>query len=332
MLGSSAILPRSQAGVFYFCAEIQQFMSNQNSSLVILAAGMGSRYGGLKQLDSFGPQGETIIDYSIYDAIQAGFKKIVFIIRESFKKDIQERMHHHWGQSADLHFVCQELHMLPLGFDCPKDRMKPWGTGHALWVAKNEINEAFGVINADDYYGREAMISLNHFLRKEENTDTTYAVIAYLLQNTLSEHGAVNRGICFSNTDGTLKSIEECKGLLRNDQGTIILENQSSRTFENDTPVSMNMWAFGKTYFDFAEKAFIQFLKEHREVSGAEFYIPELIQNLIDTNQVKVKLIKSPSSWFGVTYQEDRPIVQNALQQLIDSGFYPNRLYPEENI
>jgi len=302
-------------------------MSDHKASLIILAAGMGSRYGGLKQLDAFGPNGETIIDYSIYDAIQAGFTKIVFIIRDSFKAEIEQRMMHNWSNQIEIHFVSQELHLLPSKFECPEDRSKPWGTGHAVWVAKDVVNEPFGVINADDYYGREALHALYNFLISDLDHQSQYAVIAYLLQNTLSEFGAVNRGVCLASEDGFLKSIEECKGIVRNDGGIIQLQNQPERIFAEDTPVSMNMWAFGESYFSYAEEFFIQFLNNNIQIPTSEFYIPDLIQSLIDQDQINVHLIKSPSKWFGVTYQEDRPMVQQALQKLINEDYYPKTLF-----
>ncbi|MBK9269983.1 MAG: nucleotidyltransferase [Saprospiraceae bacterium] len=302
-------------------------MKQHKASLVILAAGMGSRYGGLKQLDSFGPNGETIIDYSIYDAIQAGFTKIVFIVRDSFRKEIEQKMQKNWGDQAELHFVCQELNLLPAGFTCPDQRTKPWGTAHAVWVAKDIVKEPFGVINADDYYGREALSALFHFLQSDRNHQNEYAVIAYLLRNTLSEFGAVNRGVCLASDGQFLRSIEECKGIFRNANGLISLQDQADRIFQEDTPVSMNMWAFGVSYFDHSEKYFIQFLQENLEKATSEFYIPDLIQKLIDEKIIQVHLIKSPSQWFGVTYQEDRPMVQQALQKLIEENYYPKTLF-----
>lgn len=300
-------------------------MQSNSPSLIILAAGMGSRYGGLKQLDSFGPNGETIIDYSIYDAIQAGFKKIVFIVRESFQRDIEARMNKHWGQKADLHFVCQELDVLPEQYSCPAGRTKPWGTGHAVWVAKNLVQEPFGVINSDDYYGKEALFSLYDFLSEKINHQQQYAVIAYLLKNTLSENGSVNRGICLSDEEGFLTKVEECRGIHKSADGKILME-QTNREFEPDTAVSMNMWAFGASYFEFAESEFKNFLNRSISDHSSEFYIPDLVQYLIDTQKVQVKVIKSPSQWFGVTYQEDRPMVQAAFEQLIRDGKYPAKL------
>lgn len=295
-------------------------------SLIILAAGMGSRYGGLKQLDSFGPNGETIIDYSIYDAINAGFKKIVFIVRDSFRNEIEARMKTHWGKLADLHFVSQELHVLPAGYQSPEGRTKPWGTGHAVWVARDLVQEPFGVINSDDYYGKEALHSLYHYLTEHSDYDREYAVIAYLLKNTLSENGSVNRGICISDGDGFLTTVEECKGIHRSTDGRILME-KTDREFEPDTAVSMNMWAFGPSYFNHAESAFRAFLDQSMDDASSEFYIPNLVQDLIDRKEVRVKVIKSPSQWFGVTYQEDRPLVQAALSQLIRDGKYPASLF-----
>ncbi|MDQ3143086.1 MAG: sugar phosphate nucleotidyltransferase [Bacteroidota bacterium] len=301
-------------------------MSNHKASLVILAAGMGSRYGGLKQLDAFGPNGETIIDYSLYDALLAGFTKVVFIIRESFYKEFKEKIESRWKGRVEITYVFQELDMLPEGFTCPEERIKPWGTGHALWVTKDKIHEAFGVINADDYYGREAIKTLYDFLVITRGP-SQQAVVAYNLQNTLSDHGAVNRGVCFSSSDGFLKSIKECKGITKDTEGKIsYTEKEANIEIPSESLVSMNMWGFQTAYFDWAEKYLIDFLKKRIEEQNSEFYIPELIQYLIDRNEITVEILTSNSNWFGVTYQEDKPVVQAAFEKMISEEFYPNIL------
>lgn len=302
-------------------------MSLPQASLLILAAGMGSRYGGLKQMDAFGPNGETIIDYSIYDALRAGFKKFVFVIRKSFETEFRERMDATWGDQADLHYVCQELDQLPEGFNCPEGRTKPWGTGHAVWVAHDLLDEPFGVINADDYYGREALKSLYQFLIQNPDPDFYYAVIAYYLKNTLSDHGAVNRGVCWHDEEGFLKKVIETKGIQKSTTGEIFAgKDDELQYFDPETLVSMNMWGFGASYFNFASDRLKTFLESHLSVKDAEFYIPELIQTLMDECLIKVQVIPSPSNWFGVTYQEDKPFVQLAFKKMIQEGYYPDKL------
>ena len=302
-------------------------METHKASLLILAAGMGSRYGALKQMDAFGPNGETIIDYSIYDAIQAGFTKIVFVIRSSFQDEFKERMEQRWLGKIEMNYVCQELDNIPEPFQVPVDRAKPWGTGHAVWVAKDLIDEPFGVINADDYYGREALKSLYDFLISSSANESIYVVIAYLLKNTLSDFGKVNRGVCTVDEDGFLKFIKECKGISINVQNEIFYsEYDKVIQLSPDTPVSMNMWGFHPNYFEWAEDYFIKFLSDRIFEENAEFYIPELIQELMDRGELKVGVLKSPSKWFGVTYQEDKPMVQEAFRQMIASNYYPEQL------
>lgn len=298
-------------------------------SLLILAAGMGSRYGGLKQLDSFGPNGETIIDYSIYDAIFAGFEKIVFIIRKSFEQEFRARMEERWRNKIEMDYVYQELTDLPEGYICPEEREKPWGTGHALWSARDAIREPFGVINADDYYGREAIQVLYHFLLENQGKKD-FAVVAYELKNTLSEHGAVNRGVCKADNAGQLIQVEEWRGIARNEKGQICAKSENGfQFFEENTLVSMNMWAFQDSYFAWAEDYFKIFLSRRIEESGSEFYIPELIQDLIERNELTVSILSSPSHWFGVTYKEDKPFVQAEFEKMIQSNFYPKNLTNE---
>ncbi len=296
-------------------------MINNSPSLLILAAGMGSRYGGLKQLDEFGPNGETIIDYSIYDALDAGFKKLVFIIRKSFADEFIDRMESRWKDQIEMDYVFQELDLLPNGFVCPTERTKPWGTGHAVWVAKTAIHESFGVINADDFYGRDAMKVLFEYLAKKDK----FAVIAYLLKNTLSDHGAVNRGVCEVDENGFLHKINERKNIQR--AKDIFFESEGVRNIlKPETLVSMNMWAFRENYFDWAEAYFSDYLKKEINNMTSEFYIPDLIQYLIDTENLKVDVLKSKSNWIGVTYKEDKPSVKDAFQKMIQEGLYPRNL------
>ena len=275
-------------------------------TLIVLAAGMGSRYGGLKQLDSFGPAGESIIDYSVYDAILSGFGKIVFVIRESFKKDFFDLFHHKLHGKIDYALVCQDLEDLPEGYRPPAHRKKPWGTGHAVWVCRQHVQEAFGVINADDFYGREAIQTLSRYLQNPDNRN--YGVVSYRLKNTLSEFGAVNRGICFADKKGFLKHVVETKGIFIR-EGRILYEDsdKNEHELETDTLVSMNMWGFGTSYFKYAESYFKAFLDSTCGNDNQEFYIPSLVQDLIDQKELNVDVLGCDAQWFGVTYQEDKP-------------------------
>ncbi|MEZ4899998.1 MAG: sugar phosphate nucleotidyltransferase [Saprospiraceae bacterium] len=299
-------------------------------TLLILAAGKGSRYGGLKQMDSFGPNGETIIDYSIYDAIQAGFGKIVFIIRESFIDDFKALFEPKTNGRIATEYVCQELDMLPSGFHVPAGREKPWGTAHAVWVAKEVIHEPFAVINADDYYGQEAFHTMAKFLTTEV-TDHLFSYIAYALVNTLSEHGTVNRGVCSVDSEGYLTSVEEIIKIRRQPDGQITYPDPNGGTFDKhlseDTLVSMNFWGFHPSYLEYSENIMREFLRQHGEEEKAEFYIPTAIFAMIQTMDVQVLSLYSDATWFGVTYPEDKPMVQERLNHLIHQGVYPPQLW-----
>ncbi|NOT37221.1 MAG: nucleotidyltransferase [Saprospiraceae bacterium] len=296
------------------------------TSLLVLAAGMGSRYGGLKQLDQFGPNGETIIDYSIYDAILAGFTKIVFIIRKSFELEFRDRFEPIWGNKIECHYVFQEMNDLPSGFKCPEDRTKPWGTGHAVWTAREVIHEPFGVINADDYYGREAIQTLYDSLANGTVSENRYSVIAYELLNTLSEHGEVNRGVCSKDDQGYLSYIKECKGIRRINNHAEYTEDGKQNILTLDSLVSMNMWGFDKSYFVFANKSFKEFLTQNISDNKSEYFIPVLVQELIDSKEAQVAVLSSDSKWFGVTYIEDKPAVMNSFHRMIEEGVYPREL------
>lgn len=302
-------------------------------SLLILAAGMGSRYGTLKQMDAFGPNGETIIDYSLYDAIKAGFEKFVFIIRDSFRQEFESTWRQKIGHKAELHFISQEMDILPKGIKTTISRQKPWGTGHAVWVAHNVINEPFGVINADDYYGTSAYQQLYDFLSSDsgQNGDmpTVYAVIAYHLCNTLSENGTVNRGVCQADMGGFLQEVVERIKIVKqeDESGRYQSEDGQWHILPKDTLVSMNMWGFSPSYFTLAETMFRQFLSEETNHATAEFYIPSIIDQYIKSNEIKVKVIDTDAQWFGVTYQEDKPVVMQKIENLISNGTYPAHLW-----
>jgi len=303
-------------------------MSKKNASLLVLAAGMGSRYGGLKQLDGFGPNGETIIDYSLYDAIQAGFKKVVFIIRESFREDFESVFRPKLDGKVELEFVAQNLHDLPKGFQLPKTREKPWGTAHAVLVAKDSIDGPFVVINADDYYGQNSYNTLMDFFIDDVNPD--YAVVGYKLKNTLSDHGDVNRGVCIQNKEGYLEKIVETLKIAKHDiQGRGIYKNdEGSFSFlDPQTLVSMNMFGFKADFFDKTEAYFRDFLDKSMEIPKSEFFIPFVLDKMINTGYKKVKVLTSDADWFGVTYQEDKPYVVKRINELVDKGIYPNKLW-----
>lgn len=264
-------------------------------TLLVLAAGMGSRYGGLKQLDGLGPSGETIMDYSIYDALQAGFGKVVFVIRHSFEKEFMEKVVAKYRNSIEVEVVFQELDYLPEGFTLPEEREKPWGTSHALLMAKDVIQEPFASINADDFYGRESYQILADTLTKLSGSEKNYCMIGYLLGNTLSESGSVARGICRTDAAGNLVQIQEMtkiervNGILVNRE-----EDGSQTTLSDDSPVSMNMWGFTPDFFEIVERDFNAFLAANIEKPKAEFLIPTHINELVSTGEVKVKLYNTP--------------------------------------
>lgn len=296
-------------------------------TLLVLAAGMGSRYGKLKQMDGFGPNGETIIDYSIYDAIQAGFGKVVFIVREYFMEEFKTLMDSKFGDKIELVYVTQELNNIPTGIEVHPEREKPWGTAHAVWVAKDVINEPFAVINADDFYGSDSYKVLHSYFT-EDHTDN-YAVVAYYLKNTLSDHGTVNRGVCYTNDDNCLTKVVECTKIQREKDGVVRYPNGDGTKKElgDDTLVSMNMWAFKPSYFDHVNKQFEDFLRSSGKELKSEFYIPTAVDKLINDGTLNVDVLDTNSSWFGVTYQEDKPIVMEKLNALIEAGAYPKKLY-----
>ncbi len=294
-------------------------------TLLVLAAGMGSRYGGLKQMDSFGPNGETIIDYSIYDAIEAGFEKIIFIIRESFKEDFISFFGDKYGDKISVDFVTQELDNLPIDFEVPETREKPWGTGHAVMVAEDKIDGPFAVINGDDYYGKTAFSKMVDFFNQD---DENFCVMGYYLKNTLSDHGTVNRGVCYADKDGYLTKVVECTKISRKDDGKISYPSNSGEDFlEDNTLVSMNLWGFNKKYFNNGKKYFSQFIRERGHEEKSEFYIPDAIDLMINNKEIKVKVLETDSNWFGVTYQEDKEFVVKRLNSLIDDGVYPKNLW-----
>lgn len=297
-------------------------------TLFILAAGMGSRYGGLKQLDGLGPGEETIMDYSVYDALQAGFGKIVFVIRHSFEKEFKEKVASKYENQIPIEIVFQELDDLPKGFTLSPEREKPWGTNHALIMGKDVIKEPFGIINADDFYGRESYQLLAKQLENMAGQQQNYCMIGYLLGNTLSESGSVARGVCEINDDSYLTKIVERTQIARIDSVPSYKDEDGTwKRLTDTTPVSMNMWGFTPDYFNLSEKNFIDFLEKNQNNPKAEFLIPTMVNDLVAKKEIKVKLINTPSNWFGVTYAKDRSEVIRKIQELIDNKTYPTRLF-----
>ena len=290
-------------------------------TLLVMAAGMGSRYGGLKQLDAVGPSDETIIDFSVYDAIRAGYNKVVFIIREDFEKQFKEKISNKYEDKIKVEIVYQDLHDLPNSFSCPKDRSKPWGTGHAILAARNVISEPFAAINGDDFYGRESFkIISDHY----SSVNSGFAMAAFQLDKTLSDYGSVSRGICEQNLN-QLVTVVETHGIKKSSAGNIECDRDISLL--GNELVSMNMWGFMPSIFDHLEKMFNEFLDENISDLKSEFLIPSVVNNLIEKNIEKVQVLKTKSTWFGVTYIEDKPFVKNQIKELIQTGIYPEKLF-----
>ncbi|MEL6627608.1 MAG: sugar phosphate nucleotidyltransferase [Bacteroidota bacterium] len=301
-------------------------------TLLVLAAGMGSRYGGLKQVDQVGPSGETIIDYSVYDAIRAGFGKVVFVIRKEIEAAFKEAFGNKFSDQIEVVYVHQELDMLPEGFSVPEGRVKPWGTAHAVMMAQEAIQEPFAMINADDFYGREAFEVIAKFLTASAPTDNTYCIVGYKLDNTLSDHGSVNRGEIHTNAQGHLTFISERHKIRRTTEGVVYEEADGIHLISADAMVSMNMMGFTPTLFDFGEEYFTNFLREKGQEMKSEFYVPTLLDLTIKDKGVVVDILSSDANWFGVTYKEDKPIVQESLRKLVEQGVYPENLWSKEKV
>ena len=289
-------------------------------TLLIMAAGMGSRYGGLKQLDSVGPNGETIIDYSVYDAIRAGFNKVVFIIRREFEKEFKSQITNKYEGSMKVEFAFQELSNLPDGFECPPDRQKPWGTGHAILSAADLIQEPFVVINGDDFYGLESYKIVSDYYK---NGGDMFTMVAYELGNTLSEFGGVTRGLCTLEND-LLSTVIETINLERSESG---VSSDRNIDLDGSEPVSMNVWGFTPDLFPYLRSMFNDFLKLEGKELKSEFFIPSVVNNLVQSNIKAVKVLKTGSSWFGVTYKEDKPHVVSKIKSLVDNDQYPLVLF-----
>ena len=285
-----------------------------------MAAGMGSRYGGLKQLDAIGPSGETIIDYSVYDAIKAGFTKVVFIIRKDFEQEFKSKITDKYEGQIQVEFAFQDLNDLPDEFTCPEGREKPWGTGHAILSARNVINEPFVAINGDDFYGRESFKVVADYYRKGANS---FSMVAFKLDKTLSSFGGVTRGLCTVN-DEKLNTVIETADLEKTDYGV-----SSNRDIELDgsEPVSMNVWGFTPILFKYLEEKFVEFLSENGTEMKSEYLIPSVVNELIQSGQETVHVLRSGATWFGVTYKEDKPFVEGEIEKLVNKGEYPGKLF-----
>jgi NDP-sugar pyrophosphorylase family protein len=295
-------------------------------TLLILAAGMASRYGSMKQTEGFGPNGETIMDYSIYDAIRAGFRKVVFIIRKDFAENFKAVIEPKLKGKIEIDYVYQEKESFVDADYLPADRTKPWGTGHAMLCAKDAVKEPFAVINADDFYGADAFEKAAHFLINN-CTQNENAIVGYKLAKTLSEHGTVSRGVCQVNNNGNLTSITERTKIYSENGKIMFEENDTKSTLSTDTNVSMNFWCFHPSIFNLTEILFNDFPKSNMDNIKAEFFIPIIADYFINKFEGKIKMLSTTSQWFGVTYKEDAPSVKNSLDKLIESGAYPNSLW-----
>ncbi len=300
-------------------------------TLLLLAAGMGSRYGGLKQLDGLGPSGETIMDYSIYDALRAGFGKLVFVIRKDFEEDFKKKIISKYEGHIPCEMVFQELDNLPEGFTCPEGRTKPWGTNHAVMMGASAIHEPFAVINCDDYYGRDSFQVMGRFLSElPEGTKNRYSMVGFRVGNTLSESGTVSRGVCSTNANHMLTSVVERTKIQRIDGEVKYLdENEQWVAVPDTTPVSMNFWGFTPDYFEYSEAYFKTFLSNPKNMENlkSEFFIPLMVDKLINDGTATVEVLDTTSRWFGVTYPEDRPPVVAKFKELVDAGVYPDHLF-----
>jgi hypothetical protein len=297
-------------------------------TLFVLAAGMGSRYGGLKQLDGLGPNGETIMDYSIYDAIHSGFGKVVFVIRKDFEQDFRDKILSKYEGHIPVEVVFQSTDALPEGFTCPADRTKPWGTNHAVLMGKDVINEPFAVINADDFYGRDAFRVIAEELSRPRDKKGDYCMVGFRVGNTMTENGSVARGVC-QTENGLLTSVVERTAISYDANHNIVFtdENGVEQTLKPETPVSMNLWGFTPDYFAYSEREFKKFLTKDLNTPKAEFFIPLCIDTLINSGEATVKVLDTDSKWFGVTYAADRPGVVAKFAELHRDGTYPAKLF-----
>lgn len=304
-------------------------------TLFLLAAGMGSRYGGLKQLDGLGPNGETIMDYSIYDAIEAGFGKIVWVIRKDFEEQFRTQILSKYEGKVKCELCFQSIDALPEGFSVPEGRQKPWGTNHAVLMGKDIIKEPFCVINCDDFYNRDAFKVVGKFLSElPDDAKGQYAMVGFRVGNTLSENGTVSRGICSTDANGCLTTCVERTKIARQEDGTVAYRDNNADdgawvTVDEKCPVSMNMWGFTPDYFEHSEAYFKEFLSDPANIANlkSEFFIPLMVNKLINEGTATCKVLDTTSKWFGVTYSEDRPDTVERIAKLVEDGVYPNKLF-----
>lgn len=297
-------------------------------ALLVLAAGMGSRYGGLKQIDSVGPEKEAIIDYSVYDAVKSGFGKVVFLIRKEIEAEFRQHVGNRFEKHIEVEYAFQETDKLPEGFSCPPERVKPWGTGHAVLCAEKYLNEPFAVINGDDFYGREGIGIVARHLEALNNDSTEYAMVGYTLRNTLSDNGTVSRGVCEITESGYLKDVVERTSIEKRGEGAVaLLNDRDELVFSGDETVSLNLFGFTPSIFNYLREEFTLFLKDNLETPKAEFYIPGVVDTLIKSNRASVKVLHSAGDWFGITYSEDKPQVISRIGDMIREGVYPSGLW-----
>ncbi|MDR1524325.1 MAG: nucleotidyltransferase [Tannerella sp.] len=300
-------------------------------TLFVLAAGMGSRYGGLKQLDGLGPNGETIMDYSVFDAIRGGFGKVVFVIRKDFEADFRAKILSKYENHIPVEVVFQSPDKLPSGFICPPERTKPWGTNHAVLMGKGVINEPFAVINADDFYGRNSYVVLGKELSNTFGKKNEYCMVGFRVGNTLSESGSVARGVCETDENGYLTTVVERTAIERIDGNIQFIDENGQKVVLNEnTPVSMNMWGFTPDYFDCSEAYFREFLKDNIQDLKSEYFIPLMVNELVTGKMATVKVLDTASKWFGVTYSNDRQGVVDKIRELVDKGEYPEKLFKNQ--
>lgn len=288
---------------------------------------MGSRYGGLKQIDGLGPSGETIMDYSVYDALRAGFGKVVFVIRKDFEEAFREVVISKYADKVPCEVCFQSVDSVPEGCTYNPERTKPWGTNHAVLMAKDLIKEPFAVINADDFYGRDSFQVLADYLKSVEGTTGKYCMVGYRVANTLSENGSVSRGVCATDENGYLTDVVERTKIEKVGDKIIYTEDGVDTEIAPNSPVSMNMWGFTPEYFEYVEKAFVEFLKTRGQELKSEFYIPTLVNDMIRNGEATCKVLDTTSKWFGVTYAEDRPQVVMKINNLVKEGVYPEKLF-----
>lgn len=297
-------------------------------ALVVLAAGMGSRYGGLKQIDPVGPSGEVVLDYSVFDALRNGFTDLVFIIRRDIEALFRDQVGRRFESKASVRYVFQETENLPGGYRAPEGRTKPWGTGHAVWCATSSLRQPFAVINADDFYGVDSFRQLGQFLSGVDSKADEACMVGFRLAKTLSEFGTVSRGICRVSSSGLLETVEECPAIERTSQGIVHRSGEATpRLFTGDEIVSMNCWGFTPAQLPFLERHLVRFLQQRGTELKSEFYLPAAVAAQIEAQETSVRVLPTESDWFGVTYREDHPHVAASLRALIEKGVYPHSLW-----